>query len=495
MKTLHTDVAVVGAGTAGMAAFRAARAHTSRVLLVERGPYGTTCARVGCMPSKLLLAAAEAAHAVRQAPLFGVQAQGLRVDGAAVMARVRSERDRFAGGVVDAVLGWPAEQRLLGHARFVGPNTLQVDGEGGPLRVRAGRIVLATGSRPAVPAAWRQALGDRLLVSDDVFDWPTLPRAVAVVGTGAIGLELAQALHRLGVRVRLYGRQEGQPDGRQDGHQVRLGPLTDPELQALAAQQFAQALPLQWSVGELDLRREGDTVQVACTGAGGLRHTERFDWLLAATGRTPNLDDLGLAHSGLACGDDGVPLHDALTRQCGQRPVFIAGDADHERPLLHEAADEGRSAGDNAGRWPELRAHPRRAPLAVVFSDPQIALAGASHAALVATGQPFATGRVSFADQGRSRVMGRNAGALHLYGCPRSGRLLGAEMLGPAAEHLGHLLAWSVQRGDTVQQMLDSPFYHPVVEEGVRTALRALRRALHMGPAPVPQCLDCGPGA
>jgi dihydrolipoamide dehydrogenase len=142
-----------------------------------------------------------------------------------------------------------------------------------------------------------------------------------------------------------------------------------------------------------------------------------------------------------------------------------------------------------------VRMRPRRTPLAVVFSEPQIALAGASHAELRAAGTAFETGRVSFSDQGRSRVMGRNQGALHVYGEAGTGRFLGAEMLGPAAEHIGHLLAWSVQRGDTVQQMLDSPFYHPVIEEGLRTALRQLQRALHMGPPPVERCLDCGPGA
>jgi dihydrolipoamide dehydrogenase len=90
---------------------------------------------------------------------------------------------------------------------------------------------------------------------------------------------------------------------------------------------------------------------------------------------------------------------------------------------------------------------------------------------------------VSFADQGRSRVMGRNQGALHVYAELAAAAFLGAEMLGPAAEHLGHLLAWSVQRGDTVQQMLDSPFYHPVVEEGLRTALRDFSAAHGAGAA------------
>ena len=131
----------------------------------------------------------------------------------------------------------------------------------------------------------------------------------------------------------------------------------------------------------------------------------------------------------------------------------------------------------------------------MVFSDPQIMLAGQNHAELLAAGAEFEAGEVSFEDQGRSRVMRRNQGLLRLYAQRGSGRFLGAEMIGPAAEHLGHLLAWSVQRGDTVQQMLDSPFYHPVIEEGLRTALRHLQRALHMGPPPVAHCLDCGPGA
>ncbi len=480
--TLHTDVAIIGAGTAGMSAYRAALAHTPQVLVIESGAYGTTCARVGCMPSKLLIAAADAAHTIQHAGQFGVHGGPLQVDGPAVMARVRSERDRFVGFVVDAVTHWPAQHRLLGQARFLDNHTLQVDTAQGPVRVQAERIVIATGSSPAVPSGWRQALGDRLIVNDDVFDWQDLPSAVAVVGTGVIGLELAQALHRLGVRVRLYGRGG------------RVGPLTDPALQTLARQVFGQTLPLTLNARNLALRRDGDSVLVAATTAGGAVQEDRFDLLLAAAGRRPNVDQLGLANTTLPLDPSGIPVHDRRTGQVGNSTVFVAGDVAQDRPLLHEAADDGRIAGDNAGRFPDVRVRPRRAPLAVVFSAPQMALAGASHADLLQAGVPFKTGSVSFEDQGRSRVMGLNQGALQVYGDAATGRFLGAEMLGPAAEHIGHLLAWSVQRGDTVQQMLDSPFYHPVVEEGLRTALRQLQQALRMGPPPVEHCLDCGPG-
>lgn len=468
--TLSCDVAIIGAGTAGMAAYRAARVHTDRVLLIEAALYGTTCARVGCMPSKLLIAAADAAEAVREAHRFGVLAEPPRIDGRAVMQRVRSERDRFVGFVLDTVHGWPEPTRLFGRARFVGANALDVDGQ----RVEAKAVVIATGSRPRIPPGWRERLGARLIVNDDVFDWTDLPGSLAVVGAGVIGLELALALHRLGVRVRLFARS------------ARVGPLTDPELQALAQTLFAQALPLTRHAATLDPVLDGDQVVI-----GG----ERFDALLCASGREPNLDGLGLEALGLPCDVGGRPALDRHTGRWGSSHVFVAGDVTDDRPLLHEAADGGRIAGDNAARWPDVHHRPRRAPLAVVFSDPQIALAGASHAELTAAGTAFDTGRVSFADQGRSRVMLVNRGALHVYAEQGTGRLLGAEMIGPAAEHLGHLLAWSVQRGDTVQQMLDSPFYHPVVEEGLRTALRQVQSDLHLPSPPIENCLDCDTSA
>jgi len=275
----------------------------------------------------------------------------------------------------------------------------------------------------------------------------------------------------------LFRAQDGNPLDADPAMTVRSGALAE--------------LPLTLEVQDLQPRREGDAVVLRSMLADGTVHEEPFDLLLAATGRRPNVDRLGLEHTALPLDPHGVPVYDRRTGQVGSSAVFMAGDAADDRPLLHEAADEGRIAGDNAGRWPDLRLRPRRAPLAVVFSEPQMALVGATHAELVASGTEFEIGDVSFADQGRSRVMGRNQGALQVYAERGSGRLLGAELIGPAAEHLGHLLAWSVQRGDTVQQMLDSPFYHPVVEEGLRTALRDAQRALKLAAPALEDCLEC----
>ncbi|MEW4339489.1 dihydrolipoyl dehydrogenase [Chromobacterium vaccinii] len=455
MKTIHIDVAVIGAGTAGLAAYRAAKAGGASALIIEGGPYGTTCARVGCMPSKLLIAAAEAAHHASHTELFGVHVDGeIRIDGREVMARVKSERDRFVGFVVRSVDGIPAEDKLPGYARFVDNTTLQVDDH---TIVQAKRVVIATGSSPTLPAPFK-AFGDRLIVNDDVFDWDTLPQSVAVFGPGVIGLELGQALARLGVRVKVFGARGG------------VGPLSDPAVRDYARQALAEQFYLDPDAKVLEMASDGDAARIRYVNLDGEEVEERFDYVLAATGRAPNVRGLGLENTSLKLDAGGVPLFDAKTLQCGDSPVFIAGDANNILPLLHEAADEGKTAGANAAAYPAVSAGLRRSTIAVVFSDPQIMMVGSRFADLQLGS--FVTGEVSFEDQGRSRVMGVNKGLLHVYADKATGRFLGAEMIGPRAENLAHLLAWSHQQGLTVEQMLDMPFYHPVIEEGLRTALR-----------------------
>jgi dihydrolipoamide dehydrogenase len=162
--------------------------------------------------------------------------------------------------------------------------------------------------------------------------------------------------------------------------------------------------------------------------------------------------------------------------------------------LLHEAADEGRVAGYNAGHFPNIRRFAKSSPITVVFTEPQIMMVGESHRELSERKADFAAGELDYSDQGRARVMQVNRGLLRVYGERNTGRFLGAEMIGPSAEHLAHLLAWSHQSNLTVSQMLERPFYHPVIEESVRTALRHLNFALEMGPEAPRHCLDCGPG-
>ncbi|SLN63636.1 dihydrolipoyl dehydrogenase [Pseudooctadecabacter jejudonensis] len=478
MTTLRTKVAIIGAGSAGMRAYREVTKTTDDVLLIEDGPYGTTCARVGCMPSKLLIAAAEAAHAGQHTQAMGVTYDAPTIDGAAVMDRVRRERDRFVGFVEDTVEDWPEHQRIRARATFEADNRLALsDGR----TVEAEAIIIATGSRPNI-LPFFENFGDRLIVNDDVFSWDDLPGSVAVFGAGVIGLELGQALHRLGVKVSLFGRDN------------LVGPLSDPEVLARANALFADEFDFHPHADVQNHRRTQTGVALDLVTKSGMQTLE-YDFALIATGRRPNVDTLGLETTSLEMDARGVPLFDVQTGQCGTAPIFIAGDANNIIPLLHEAADEGMCAGYNAAHYPDIRRFVKSAPISVVFSDPQIMMVGETHRALTERHADFVVGEVDWSDQGRARVMGVNKGLLRVYGDRITGSFLGAEMIGPRAEHLAHLLAWSLQSHLTVGEMLDRPFYHPVIEEGLRTALRILNANMQMGAMPPSRCIDCGPGA
>jgi len=470
MRSLEVDVAVIGSGTAGLNARRQAEKEGRSVVLIESGPYGTMCARVGCMPSKLLIAAADAAHEVAGAGRFGIRVpEKVAVDGPAVLARVRRERDRFVGFVVRDTEALPQAQRLRGRARFVAPSVLEVEpprGETGPAtRVEARAVVVATGSTPFVPPPF-DAIREHVLTSDEVFELEDLPRSLAVVGTGIIGLELGQAMTRLGVRTAFFNPR------------ASLGPFTDPELRREAREVLGSELALHLEAEILEARPDEDGVRLRWRSRDGREHEDSFEQVLVAAGRRRQLADLDLASAGVSLDERGNPPWDRTTAQIPGSPIFLAGDASGHRAILHEASDEGRIAGANAASHPRVTEHERRASLAIAFTDPQMAIVGTPWRAL----DPDAVeiGAVSYADQGRARVAARNQGLVRLY-AERSGcKLIGAEMLGPRVEHLAHLLAWSVQQQLTVQQILRLPIYHPVFEEGLRTALRDLAAKLRV---------------
>jgi len=453
MKTIDTDVVIIGAGTAGLTAYRAVKAAGRRVLLIEGGPYGTMCARVGCMPSKLLIAAANAAHGARQAAAFGVRIDGaIKVDGKQVMERVKRERDRFVGFVLETVNAMPADEKLRGWARFTSDTVLQVNDS---VRINTVATVVATGSAPFIPQMYR-SLGDRLVVNDDVFAWDDLPSRVLVVGSGPVGLELGQALSRLGVRVVVVGRSE------------LLGGIADSVVNASALAAFQSEFDLRLGTDVVEVVRHGDEVEARLKDKSGVESSDRYDYVLMAAGRPPALNGLHLDATSASLDEKGRPRFDFATQQVVGAPIFLAGDVDGTRPLLHEAADDGYVAGENAARFPDVEAKTRRSPLSIVFTSPQITHVGAFYRELP---KKVVIGKADFESQGRSRIILQNRGKLRVYAEPGSGKFLGAEMVGPAAEHIGHLLAWAHQAELTIRQMIQMPFYHPAIEEGVRTAL------------------------
>ncbi len=461
----QVDVAVVGAGTAGLAALREVRNRTENFVLINAGPYGSTCARVGCMPSKALIAAANALHARTKLDEFGIRGgSGLRADIPAVLRRVRSLRDGFVSGVLERT-GDLGERKIAGHARLEGPNRLTVGGRA----IQARQIVLATGSNPVVPKPWR-ALGDRVLTSDTLFEQEDLPPRIGVIGLGTLGAEIAQALARLGIEVHAFHAGS------------RIAGISDDEVAEAARDSLAKEFAIHLDT-RVELAEAGRGVEVRWEGGSAT-----FEKVVAAVGRRPNVEGLGLETLGVPLDENGMPEVDLATMRIGATPVLLAGDANGDQPLLHEAADDGHIAGLNAMSEDPPRLS-RRTPLTVVFCDPQVASVGQRAKDL--DPETILIGTMDFAHQGRARIMQENRGLLRVYAARRDGRLLGAEMVIPAAEHMAHLLALAIGQELTVHDLLRMPFYHPVLEEGLRTALRVIAREL---PSRAPSDLAaCGP--
>ncbi len=450
MRELDYDVAVIGAGTAGIAAHRAATAAGARSVLIERGPGGTTCARVGCMPSKLLIAAGTAAHVARTADLFGIRVPDVAVDGPAVLRRLREERDRFVGSVLEGLDDLPEDERLGGTARFESDRTLLIDDA---IRIRFRAAVIATGSSPIVPEPLR-GLGADVLTTDTLFEIPDLPASLAVLGAGAVGIEIAQAMARLGVAVTVI-----------DAGDTVAG-LTEPDLARQAAAIFASEMDLHLGAEVRDAVADSDGVRLGWVDRHSRDQVTRAARVLAATGRSPNLEPLGLEATGLRIGETGVPDFDRRSLVCAGAPILIAGDVDGWRPVLHEASRQGTIAGANAAALVAGRPVATPEPwtsLAMVFTHPQAAVIGAPYDP---EDDRRIVGALDFSDQGRARVEGLNRGGMRIW-ADRSGRLLGGEMLGPAVEHLAHLLTYAVADKQTAQAVHDRPVYHPTVEEGL----------------------------
>jgi dihydrolipoamide dehydrogenase len=449
------DVAIIGAGTAGLGAFREVKKYTQSFALINDGPWGTMCARVGCMPSKALIEAASAFHRRRDFAEFGMSGgEGLTVDVPRVLARVRRIRDaqlKEARHLTDDL----GDRAISGRASLVGPNRVVVNGQ----ELIADRVILATGSRPIVPEAWRP-FADRLLTTDTLFEQKGLPKRMAVLGLGGVGAELAQALARLGCAVTAF-----------EGKTTMAG-LSDETIQACLLEVLRAELTVHLG-HEAELSAEDGGFRVKAGDASVL-----VDSVLVALGRRPNLDGLGLETLGVALDEHGKPEVDPTTLQIGRLPVFLVGDAGGDRPIQHEAADEGHIAGLNAHTG-AVRSYQRRVPLSIVFTQPNVALVGKHYSQLDL--EKVAIGEVSFVDQGRARLALRRAGQLRVYAEKASGALLGAELCVPDGEHLAHLLALAIERKCTVKELLRAPFYHPSFEEGVRTALREVAKDLPGG--------------
>lgn len=451
MEELKVEVAIIGSGTAGLNALSQVKPSGKSFVLINGGEAGTTCARVGCMPSKAIIQIAEDLHRRGVYDRMGIEDyETMQLNVSEGMEYVRDLRDNFVDRVLSYSTDKMGDEFIETYARFVEPNLLELDNG---QRIRADKIIIATGSTPIIPAAW-MGFRDRIITTDEFFEQEDFPSSMAVIGLGVIGLELGQSLARIGVEAVGIDQLE------------TIGGISDPVVAAAAIEAIGRDLPL-WLGQAADVSEEPDGRLRVTAG----KQSVVVDKILASLGRRPNLDQLNLTASGAPLDDKGVPIHDPHTAQVADLPIFIAGDASGQRPILHEAGDEGKIAGCNAVSE-QVRSFKRRTPLAITFTDPNIVSAGVKYSELNL--DTAVIGEMKIPPVGRAQIMGKNRGVIRVYADKASGRLLGTEMVSVRGENLAHLMAWCIQQEMTVGDVIRMPFYHPVMEEALQAALKDL---------------------
>jgi pyruvate/2-oxoglutarate dehydrogenase complex dihydrolipoamide dehydrogenase (E3) component len=447
---------VLGGGTAGLVAAAGAAGLGARVALVERQLLGGDCLNVGCVPSKTLIAAARAAAGARSARKLGVAVDGVAVDFAAVMERVRAVRARLAphdGAARFAGLGVDV---YLGEGRFTGPRTLEVDGR----RLAFSRAVIATGARPSPPPVpGLDEVG--FLTNETVFGLTTLPSRLAVVGAGPIGCELAQAFGRLGSRVTVLELLP-QVLGREDADAAAIVE------RRLRAEGVEVVLEARLAGAE----RRGSDVLLAYE-AGGARRTLACDAVLVGAGRAPNVEGLGLEAAGVAFGPEGVGVDDHL--RTANPAIYAAGDVATRFRFTHMADALARIVIANALFPSRQRASALHVPWCT-YTDPEVAHVGLSEHDARERGLAVTTITIPFAEVDRAVIDAVEDGFLRIHLGAGGDTILGATLVAPHAGDIISELTLAMTARIGLARLANVVHPYPTLAETIRKAADAYNR-------------------
>jgi len=459
------DLVVIGSGPGGyVAAIRAAQLGM-KVACVEKYPIlGGTCLNVGCIPSKALLDSSEhfafardhaAAHGIRVAPELDLPAMMKRKD--------QVVRDLTRG--VETLFRKHKIARLTGRGRIAAPGEVEVTGEKGVERVRAERILVATGSKPvALPGIAFD--GRRIVHSTDALALPEVPKRLLVVGAGAIGLELGSVWRRLGSEVHVVEFLD------------RAVPFADgPSGHALQRSLERQGIGFTFGASAQAARVEDGLVRVT-VAQGGATREETCDVLLVAVGRRPYTDGLGAAELGVAMDGKGRILVDEAyrTRVPG---IWAIGDVIPGPMLAHKAEEEGVAAVERMAGLPGHVAY--ECVPNVVYTWPELAGVGLTEEEAKARGHEVVVGAFPFLANGRAKAMGEKEGQVRIVADARTDRILGAHIVGPRASDLIAELAFAMEMGASAEDVARTVHAHPTLPEAVKEAALAVdKRSIHI---------------
>jgi pyruvate/2-oxoglutarate dehydrogenase complex dihydrolipoamide dehydrogenase (E3) component len=440
------DVVVIGGGSAGYAAARTARDCGADVAIVDPGPLGGLCILRGCMPTKTILRSAEVAALMRRAIEFGLSPVEVRANLSAIVDRKNDLVREFADYRIQQLRD-PAYTLYEAPASFLTPHLLQAGND----QITAKAFIIATGSIPRaglVPGLDHA----RCLTSDTLLDLRKQPESLLVLGAGPVGLEFGQFFARIGTRVTIVQRSAAVLSHLDQ----QVG---DALMQALG--QEGLSIITEAAIQKID---QAGTQPAVHMSKQGQMQVVSGEFVLNALGRVPNIAALNLPSAGVTV-DAGRVVIDGGMRT-SQPHIFAVGDVTNLYDIVHIAIQQGEIAGRNACHvGQESVCFDDRLVTEVVFTDPQVAVVGLSEKACRAKGLSYLTASYPFADHGKAMCLGATHGFVKLVAHPKTGVLLGAQIVGPEAGELIHELIAVMYYQGTVQDLLRIPHYHPTLAE------------------------------
>jgi len=441
------DVAVVGGGTGGLVAAFVADSLGARVALIERDKVGGECLWRGCVPSKTLLRSAKVWDLVRRSEEFGVHVEKPKLVWSAVRLRLADVRDEIRRGEREQLSKSRIEQ-ISGDARFVDSHTLEIASKGASRTIRARKFVLATGSSPVVPDI--EGLADAgFWTYEDLFERPNLPKSLIFIGGGPLGCEMAQAFGRFGTRVVML--QKG----------AQLVPHEEPEiadylLQILRAEGISVHLNASASRAEVSGERKIVHFQSA-----GESHVVEAGEIVVAAGKRPRFEGLNLEAAGVKTNGRGIETDEKM--QTSARHIFACGDCTGGSRFTHTAEQGGKIAGANAVLPVGLKVDWKTLNW-VTFTDPEIAHIGLNRAQAREQWGHIETFRADFKTLDRAIIEGE-AGGFALIFTSKSGRVLGAQIIGPHAGEIAPTVVAAARDGALIHEWAETMFAYPTLGE------------------------------
>jgi pyruvate/2-oxoglutarate dehydrogenase complex dihydrolipoamide dehydrogenase (E3) component len=460
MTTHSFDAVILGSGQAGKPLASALANAGWKTALVEREFIGGTCINYGCTPTKTMVASARVAHLARRGGDYGVRTGPISIDMGKVVERKRAIVQRFRNYGEQRLLRTNNLDLVYGSARFVDARTVEVAlRDGGTRTMTAGKIVINTGGRPAVPPV--PGLSDvPFLDSTSIMELQEVPRHLIVLGGGFIGLEFAQMFRRFGAEITVL---EGAP---------RLAPRDDEDVgQALREVLTEDGLRIE--CGAAAERVDGRAGDIAVTyRQDGASHTVRGTHLLVSTGRRPNTEDLNLAAAGVTVDRAGfVTVDDTL--QTSVAGIYAAGDVKGGPAFTHVSYDDFRILRDRWVRKLDARVGDRLVPNAV-FTDPQLASVGLNETTARARGLDIRVARIGMSGIARALETDESRGFLKVIVEAKTDRILGCTVFGIEGGEIMSMLQIAMMGKLPYTALKEAIFAHPTLAEGLNNVFLAL---------------------